>query len=199
MVRWTQHRRLLRDEERLALLKAHAAVAVDTAIAVAAGTVLEATGEAHVDVRTAVSSWPTAEHQRICDRAGIPAAPSSLHPLAFRDRHDWVHLPLDGAVRLAQAFAAAEPAAVHRHITAEEDEMLLRGEVPGERWWHDHLRRQSPGHALARRWAGAAQEADALRKEIARLRMLLAGAAHDLRVADQDGKARRLLRATDGR
>jgi hypothetical protein len=37
-----------------------------------------------------------------------------------------------------------------------------------------------------------------LRKEIARLRTLISGAAHDLDSAGQERKANRLLRALDG-
>jgi hypothetical protein len=138
------------------------------------------------------------ELQRICDRAGVSAVPSDLHPLAFRDRHGHVHLPLDGVVRLAQAFAAVEPQTVNQYIDDQEEEMRLRGNVPGDRWWHDYLREHAPGFALARRWAGLEQEADALRQEIARLRSLVSRAAYDLKAAGQEHKARRLLRALEG-
>ena len=47
------------------------------------------------------------EIQRILDRAGLSTAPSELHPLAYTDRHGDIHLPLDAAVALARAFAAA--------------------------------------------------------------------------------------------
>jgi hypothetical protein len=57
----------------------------------------------------------------------------------------------------------------------------------------------SPGHALARQWAGLEQEAEMLRKEIARLRSLASGAAYDLRNAGEERKANRLLRALEGR
>jgi len=52
------------------------------------------------------------ELQRIIDRAGLTAAPADLHPLAYRDRHGCVKLPLEATVELARAFAAAEPTTV---------------------------------------------------------------------------------------
>jgi CubicO group peptidase (beta-lactamase class C family) len=44
-----------------------------------------------------------AELERIIDRAGLTAAPTELHPLAYRDRHGDVHLPLEAAVALSSA------------------------------------------------------------------------------------------------
>jgi hypothetical protein len=81
----------------------------------------------------------------------------------------------------------------------QEDEMRLRGNTPGERWWHSYLREKAPGFAIARQWAGLEQEAEMLRKEIARLRSLVTRAAHDLEQAGAERKAQRLLRALEGR
>jgi hypothetical protein len=100
------------------------------------------------------------ELQRIIDRAGLIAAPADLHPLAFRDRHGDVNLPPEATVELASAFAAAEPASVIRFIDDEEEEFRLRGNAPGERWWHSYLREKAPGFAIARQWAGLDQEAE---------------------------------------
>jgi hypothetical protein len=66
---------------------------------------------------------------RIIDRAGSTSAPADLHLLAHRDRHGFVHLPLDATVELARAFAAAGPTTVVGYLDdqEEEEEMLLRG------------------------------------------------------------------------
>ena len=77
--------------------------------------------------------------------------------------------------------------------------MRLRGNTPGERWWHSYLREKAPGFAIARQWAGLEQEAEMLRKEIARLRSLVTRAAYDLEQAGAERKAQRLLRALEGR
>lgn len=109
-----------------------------------------------------------------------------------------MHLPLDAMVTLARAFAAAEPQTVVEYLDNREDELRVKGRQPGERWYHDYLRELSPGHALARQWAGLEQEAEMLRKEISRLRSLVSGAAYDLRDAGRERKAKSLLRALDG-
>jgi len=36
------------------------------------------------------------------------------------------------------------------YIEDQEREWLARGYEPGERFWHDYLREQTPGFALAR-------------------------------------------------
>ncbi len=110
-----------------------------------------------------------------------------------------MHLPLEATVELARAFAAAEPATVVGYLDDQEEEMRLRGNRPGERWWHSHLREKAPGFAIARQWAELEREAQMLRQEIARLRSLVARAAYDLEQAETERKAQRLLRALEGR
>ena len=111
---------------------------------------------------------------------------------AYRDRHGQVHLPLDAAVALAQAFAEAEPQTVVGYLDDQEQEMRIKGNQPGDRWYHQYLRELSPGFALARQWAGLEQEAEMLRKEIARLRTLVSTAAHDLKAAGHERKGQSL-------
>jgi hypothetical protein len=55
----------------------------------------------------------------------LTSAPADLHPLAYRDRHGNVHLPLEATVELARAFAAAEPTTVIGYLDDQE------GVVPG--------------------------------------------------------------------
>lgn len=156
----------------------------------------ESTGEPGAAVLGALSWFDEDELQRIVDRAGLTTAPTELHPLAYRDRRGRVHLPLDGAVALAKAFAAAR---VIQYLDDGEEELRIRATQPGERWFHEYLRELSPGYALARRWAGLEQEGQALREEISRLRTLRSRAAHDLDNAGEGRKAKRLLRALEGR
>ena len=199
VVPWGQRHAVLRDEKRAAALDAHAAQFADPALGEAASAVLESTGEPGAGAAAAGTMMSESELQRIIDRAGLPTAPADLHPLAYRDRHGNVHLPLEATVELARAFAAAEPTTVIGYLDDQEEEMRLRGNQPGERWWHSYLREKAPGFAIARQWAGLEQEAEMLRKEIARLRSLVSRAAYDLEQAGAQGKARRLLRALEGR
>jgi hypothetical protein len=199
VVPWGQRHKVLRDEKLAAALDAHAAQVADPALGEAASAVLASTGEAGAGADAAGTTMSESELQRIIDRAGLTAAPTELHALAYRDRNGYVHLPLEAAVALARAFAAAEPRTVVGYLDDQEEEMRLRGNTPGERWWHSYLREKAPGFAIARQWSGLEQEAEMLRKEIARLRSLVSRAAYDLEQAGAQRKAQRLLRALEGR
>jgi hypothetical protein len=199
IVPWGARREVLRDEERAARFEVHARTDSDRALGEAASAVLESTGESGGWAEAGGTCMDEDELQRILDRAGVETAPLDLHPVAYRDRYGHVHLPLQATVALAKAFAAAEPQTVTSYIDDQEDEYRLRGNQPGERFWHDHVREKAPGFALARQWAGLAQEADLLRKEISRLRMLVSRAAYDLKDAGKEHKSRTLLRALEGR
>jgi hypothetical protein len=180
-------------------LKAHVAKRTDAVIAEAVSTVLAASGEPSAGAWGGICSMPEDEIQRIADRAGLDRAPVDLHPLAFKDRHHEVHVPLEGAETLARAFAAAEPETVLMAIEDSEEELRASGYEPGHRYRHELLRRYKPGWALARHWAGFEREVEMLQKEVERLRGLVAMAATELRSSGEGDKARRLLRALDGR
>src|SRR5205085_2915795 len=130
---------------------------------------------------------------------GVETTPADLHPLAFTDRRGYTHLPLDAVVVVAKAFAAAEPQTVVDYIDDYENELRTKGNVPGDRWYHEYLRSKGPGHALARRWAGPEQQSETMRREIDRLRSLVSSAAYDLKASGEERQANRLLRALDGR
>jgi hypothetical protein len=199
VVPWGQRHAVLRDEKLAAALEAHAAQVADSALGEAASAVLESTGEPGGAADGTGTTMSEAELQRIIDRAGLTSPPADLHRLAYRDRHGNVHLPLEATVKRARAFAAAEPDTVTAYLDDTAEELRLRGNAPGERWWHSYLREKAPGYAIARQWAGLEQEAELLLKEIARLRALVSRAAYDLRDAGKTGKAQRLLRALEGR
>ena len=195
---WAQRNAVVRDEQRDARLEEYAASLRDTAVSEAAEAVLFSTGEPSAYVGETVTAMSEDELQRILDRAGLKTPPTDLHPLGYCDRQGQVNLPLDAMVIVAKAFAAAEPQTVVEYLDDREEGLRIKGRQPGERWYHDHLRQLSPGYALARQWAGLEQEAETLRKEIARLRSLVSRAACDLRDAGDDRKSRALLRALDG-
>ena len=183
VVEWGRRQEVLRDEERAARLAEHASTDSDLALGHAVSAVLESTGEPGAGADSDGLVMEEDELRRILYRAGIETAPADLHPVAYRDRRGSVHLPLVAAVSIAQAFAAAEPQTVVAYLDDRHEELRLRGNQPGERFWHDYLREKSPGYALARQWAGLDQEAEMLRQEIARLRILVGRAASELRAA----------------
>jgi hypothetical protein len=197
VVPWSEVRALLRDEERLERIS-EAVVGRDSARQEAISTVLAASGEPSAYCGEWLS-MPEDELQRIIDRAGLDESPAELHPLAFKDRMGEVHVPVEGAERLARAFAAAEAQNVVMYIDDHEEELRRRGNVPGDRYLHDVLRQYQPGWALARQWAGFDRAVEELQKEVARLRGLVSRAAYELKDAGAEDKSRRLLRALDGR
>jgi hypothetical protein len=138
------------------------------------------------------------ELQRILDRAGVSSAPADLHPLAYRDRHGDVHLPLEAVAAVARSFAAASRKRSSAISTTKPRRCASAATNPAS-GWHEYLRENSPGFALARQWAGLEHEAAMLREEIARLRLLVSRAAADHGAAGAEAKSRRLLRALDGR
>ncbi|MDX6647122.1 MAG: hypothetical protein QOK40_2849 [Miltoncostaeaceae bacterium] len=196
VVPWGERKALVQDEERAARIQR--AVKRDSAREEAISAVLASSGEPSACAGAWVS-MPEDEIQRIVDRAGLADHPVALHPLGFVDRHGYVHLPLDGAERLARAFASAEPANVLLYIDDREEELRRGGNVPGDRYLHDVLRQYQPGWALARQWAGFDRAVEELQKEIVRLRSLVFRAAGELEDAGAEEKARRLRRALDGR
>ena len=136
---------------------------------------------------------------RLWARAQRQGVPEKSHHLAFVDREGNVHLPFRIAYQFARDFAGAEPHTVLRYIEAHEAEYVARGWEPGERWWHDYLRKDMPVYALARSWAGHANEIGLLQEEIERLRRLLTEATGDLERAGAKREANRLRAALLGR
>jgi hypothetical protein len=138
--------------------------------------------------------------RRILDRAGVERGPPDLHRLVFVDRYGMARLPLEALAGVAKACAAAEPQRVVGYLDDEEEELRLRGNQPGERWYHQYRRELSPGFALARQWAGLEGEAEMLRKEISPA----GGPDLHCRLRSQERRAGaqgrgRLLRALEGR
>ena len=101
------------------------------------------------------------------------------------------------AEQLARAYASAESEMVLMYIEDKEKEYKCRGNEPGERFWHDELRRDMPGFALARYWAGHEEEIAYLRKEIERLRDLVQSAADTLVRSGAESEGWRIRRALE--
>jgi hypothetical protein len=99
---------------------------------------------------------------------------------------------------LARAFAAADPKTVIGYLDDQDEELRLRGTSRASTGGTNtcgNERRGSPSRVSGR---GLEQEAEMLRKEIARLRTLVSTAAYDLKAAGQGRKGQRLLRALEG-
>jgi hypothetical protein len=199
IVPWGGRARFLKDEERMLRLEEHARQHRDPAIEEAVGTVLASSGEPSAGAGQGQVSMTAIELERIAQRAGLTEPPVRLHHLGFVDNNGDIHLPLDAAVRIARAFAAAEPETVLMYIDDYEQELKVRGYQPGDRYLHNVLRQYQPGWAIARQWAGFDQDVERLEKEITRLRGLVSRAAASLRETGNEQEAHRLLRALKGR
>jgi hypothetical protein len=136
--------------------------------------------------------------ERLWARAGRDGRPEKAHHPAFIDRENNVHLPFRVAYDLARDFCSTEPHTVLRYIEGEEAKFVSRGWQPGERWWHEELRKQMPVYALARSWAGHYNEIGLLQAEIERLHHLLAEATSALERAGATRDANRLRAAIVG-
>jgi hypothetical protein len=199
VIPWGERKAFLRDEERQERIKVAERKGVDSAVSTAIEAVLEATGEPSLWLSGNGLAAPAEAVERLMRRAGVDGEPAELHPLGFVDRHGTVHLPTAGAEALARAFAAAEPESVTMYLEAEEAEDRARGYDPGDRFYHDYLRTQRPGFAVARQWAGFENELESLQKEIARLRGLVMRGVSELEAAGRERESWKLRRALDGR
>jgi hypothetical protein len=116
VVPWPARKALMRDEERMERLKDYLTKSVDPAIDEAASTVLASSGELSACTFGGLLSMPEDELERLMVRANLPGRPTDLHALAFKDRLGEVHVPLEGVVALARAFAAADAENVLMYI-----------------------------------------------------------------------------------
>jgi len=145
VVPWSDRRVFLRDEEQFERLHEHAKGVRGGAIVDAIRRILESSGEPSAGAEVGGLSMPLDEVENITMRAGLEGPPEKLHPLGFVDRQGDVHLPLEGAERLARAFAAAEPQTVLMYIEDFEEQYRAKGYAQGERYYHDLLRPISTG------------------------------------------------------
>jgi len=203
LARWTEVKRVLRDEERLERLRLASLEGFNPVVWKAVSLVIEATGEEAI-----WTTWgshgvhclqvTSSELSRIQERFGLEPL-ESLHPLGFTDRQGTLNLPVQAAETIAMHIASKEPQAVLLCIQQEEEELLAAGYQPGMRHRHEMLREHQPAFALARQWAGLKGEAELLTREIDRLRTILVQTIWTLKRNGADNEARRLERALEGR
>ncbi|MHB1344026.1 MAG: hypothetical protein ACYCX3_06670 [Thermoleophilia bacterium] len=199
IVPWGERHAFLKDEDREAQFDL-ARPKPNQALAGAIETIMHATGydDAGADDDGTVH-MDAAELRELARLSGLPRKLEDLHPLAYVDRHGDLHLPLAVAEQLARAYASAESESVLMYIEDEEKEYKYRGNEPGGRFWHDELRRRTPGFALARYWAGHEEEIAYLRAEIDRLRGLVVNAADTLASKGLYSEAGHIRLALEGR
>jgi len=229
IVPWAEAEGFLEDEKRMhELIEASSAEwkGPDDPVTQAVDTVLRATGEElffHDGERGAGHLEISVEAaRRVLMRTGLEWEPVELDPLGFIDRTGKLHLPFRTSLKLAQAFAAAEPDSVNISVMSEE----FRWEEDCRREYRgttvDLVNKWRAGWALAKKWTKAAAKdhevqlsLDELRRrvestfaamwqkvggierqrttEIQRLRSLLERAAQELKSLGASEKADDLL------
>jgi hypothetical protein len=234
VVRWAESQSFLEDERRLQkVIEASAkdCDGRDDPIAGAVDVVLRATGEhvfldnlnAHSPGRAEV---PVEAARRILMRTNLDWDPLALDPLAFVDRCGSLQLPFRAALKLAQAFAHAEPDSVALTLAAEQHRWEEDCRVDLSESTTELVNRWRAGWALARQWTMAGQDMqqetlalDELRRrveatfatiwtrigridderlaEICRLRELVEDAARRLKVQGADAEAEAILTQLD--
>jgi hypothetical protein len=95
------------------------------------------------------------EPREIARQTGLPQNLEDLHEAAYVDRFGDMHLLLfEDAEKLAHAHASTEPEIVLMRIEDFESEYRAKGYEPGNRYYHDIRREETPGLALAHYWPG---------------------------------------------
>ncbi|MGE0598982.1 MAG: hypothetical protein AB7J35_04045 [Dehalococcoidia bacterium] len=197
---WKEAKAFLRDEQRMTAVLNRSAEIYDRVTVETLQIIFESSGETDINVHSGGRvTGGRAAMERFAARAGMAPPFESIDGTAFLDRHGEYHMSLIGGEKLARAFALAEPDAVTLWVETHEAELLAQGYGPGDRFWHDYLRKQRPSYALARQWAGIETELNRLNKEIERLHNILEMAISDLRAAGLPSNANRLQRIVDGR
>lgn len=132
---------------------------------------------------------------RVAKRAGWPPERTPWHqrPNFVRDGDAFIanhHL-----VELAHDFAEHEPDAITMHVDAEEAEYRERG-FRDDRFWHELLLKDGPGHSIVRDWAGTTARTS-LAQEVRGLRGLVFEALNALRKAGASKEADKIQRKLD--
>lgn len=198
-MRWGERQAFLKDEERARIFD-EARQGPNQALHGAIETVMVATGYADASADDdGTVHMEAVELREVARQAGLPQNLEELHEAAYVDRIGEMHLPVEVAEQLAHAYASAEPEIVLIYIEDFESEYKAKGYEPGKRYYHDILREETPGFALARYWAGHEEEIAQLRREIERLRQLVISAPEALEKAGQEREGWRLRQALNGR
>jgi len=199
---WKDWPKVDRDERKeLELIEAtEQAEELDPAVVEAAKEVLHATGEdLWIEEHRGYTRWnEDAALERVGARAGIDGAPWRRHP-AFKSHRGVNFIPNKVLVDLAIAFAQAEPQTVHLHLDTQEQKLLREGFVSGATSAHEELLKSKPAFAIARQWAGGAQENRYLREELQRTQELLRRAIYGLKDCGAIQRARYIERELEGK
>ncbi len=196
IVPWRDRKTFLRDEEaerRLNEDNERHGYQKNSPVDNALSEVFESTGEEGVSFLRGVLTGPPEGIGRIRSRAGFKETQHS--PLTYTDRHGTENVPFSDAFALAQAFCAAEPAAVLVSIEATERKWALEASRPGDDYLVGLLNQYRAAWALIRQWTGHDPAIAQREEHIKQLERLVLDAIYALQKAGLDSEAHRLRRA----
>lgn len=198
LVRWKDHKALLRDEEHERQLQEHnqrsgyqASSPMDNVL----GQICESIGEPGVSGYGGVLTGPPDAIERLKVRARVHQHKTYLY--AYVDRHGMAHIPFDGALEIAKAFCTAEPSTVLVPIEATEREWTQKASQPGGEYIVGLLNEYRASWAIIRQWAGLDAAIAQREARIQQLERLVWDAIYALQKAKLDDEAHRLRRAIE--
>lgn len=174
-IEWCHAEAFLHDELRLAKVidasEEQRGVASDETVVNAINAVLDATG----DWDSCLSSYgdyvgvvDLEAAKRVLKRARLDSEPLNLDPFSFIDRHGVLNLTFEGCLKVAQAFARAEPDTVLTHIDADERDYMER--YRDRPYMVQEHAKDKAANQLAREWTEAPESARRLNLEFDELR-----------------------------
>jgi hypothetical protein len=159
LVHWTDASAFLQDEERMLKLlhvcESQWSGNPDDPVMDAVNLVFESTGEKDATLESLGHDMGHGHMhpetaKRILARAGLSTEVAELDPFSFVDREGELHLSFAASVKIAQAFATAEPDTVI--ITADANQQKWESELT-EPHQVGLLQNWRAGWTLARQWA----------------------------------------------
>jgi hypothetical protein len=196
VVRWKERKAFLRDEEAERQLDAdneRHGYKEDSPVVNAVTSVFEAVGEKGLTFYRGELAGPPDALNRVRKRAEVEQSKQS--PYTYVDRHGTVHVPFSEALSLAQAFSAAEPAAVLVDAESTERKWSVEASQPGGDYLVGLLNEYRAAWALIRQWTGHDPAVAHRETQIQRLERLVLDAIYALQKAGLDSEANRLRRA----
>ncbi len=155
IVRWKDRKPFLRDEtaeSRFDEENERRGYKRETPIDDALYSVFESVGEKDLSFVCGDLRGSPEALDRVRARAKVELGKTS--PYTYVDRFGTIHVPFDEALALAQAFCAAEPAAVLPHVETTEREWSIQASRPGGEYMVKLLNEYRAAWALIRQWTG---------------------------------------------
>jgi hypothetical protein len=198
IVRWKDHKALLRDEEHERQLREYnirQGYRPSSPLENVLGQICEAVGEPQINSDGGIFTGPPEALERFKERARVDQA--RTYPYSYVDRHGTIHIPFDGALAIAKAFCTAEPSTVLIPIETTERKWVHEASQPGGDYLITLLNEYRASWAIIRQWAGYDAAISQREGRIQQLERLVWDAIYALQKGKLDEEAHRLRRALE--